>query len=91
MDLLSEVSKNLIREIEIYIQRIILLNYQNNYVGRSNWLLEYQNCCSIAYISLEFFYMIILMIQYNYFHRFVSNFLDISTKSSFYVFFLCMK
>jgi len=34
----AKVSKNLAK----YTSEI-LMNYQNDYVGRSNWLLEYQN------------------------------------------------
>jgi len=36
----AEVSKNLQLDIDL---KIILINYQNNYVGHSNWLLEYEN------------------------------------------------
>jgi len=50
-------SKNLNTDL-----KIILLDYQNNYVGHLSWLLKDQHFfCSIA------FYKIILMVQQSYF------------------------
>jgi len=58
-------SKNLARYTD---PKIILINYQNNYLERSNWLLEYKlkikNFCSIIINAL---FIIIYVIQQNYF------------------------
>jgi len=50
----AEVSENLVTDL-----KIILLNYQNNYVKRSNWLREYQNflhhCSSFLSVLHDYF------------------------------------
>jgi len=48
--------------------KVILLNCQNNYAERSNWLLECQNFLFISiiyYTSIS--YIIILIVQHNYY------------------------
>jgi len=59
-----------------YRSEVILLNYQNNYVERSNWLLKnVKTFCSIfAHHSLNFLH--------NYFDQklFLTKFLDTSAK-----------
>jgi len=55
---------------------MISLNYQNNYVGRSNWLLENQSSINIkiffCLLCLSFFiiifHIIIFIVQQNYFY-----------------------
>jgi len=47
----AEVSKNLTIDTNL---KIILLNYQNNYIRYLNWLLEYQNFLQHCLSSLSF-------------------------------------
>jgi len=53
----AELSQNLIRDLDIN------LDHQNNYVGRSNWLLE--KFFAATFIMLE--HSTFLIIQQNYF------------------------
>jgi len=60
-----KVSKNLTR----YRSKIILINYQNNYVECLNWLLEYQIFLEYCSSCLSF--------QHNYFDDSIKLFLDL--------------
>jgi len=63
-----KVSKNLALDTDL---KIILLDYQNNYIGRANWLLERQNF--LQHCLSYFLKHLIFMIQQNYFQIFVST------------------
>jgi len=55
------------------------LNYQNDYVERSNQLLEYQHFFAALYIIFKVSNKIILMIQQNYFLIYIQqNFRSLS-------------
>ena len=54
----TEVAKKLDRDL-----KIILLDYWNNCVGYSSWLLEYQNFFQYYSFCLSYTYTIILMVQ----------------------------
>jgi len=69
-DIHKENNFKVFKNLAIYFQinlKIILLDYQSNYIGCTTWFLEYQIFLQHYSQYLNVLYIIILIIQHNYF------------------------